>query len=173
MVRHCLVIRNQFAHCNWGDDPNGSDLFFADVQASASSDSGELCHSWRHVNIELLNAQEAYFSNTLEWFDYLDHEMRTLQGRLDRNHWPMPPVLPRPPLHNPPEEHVPPWLSEAGKALHLARALASKGGPPTPTHKQQAQEKVRAEKRGKQEENIRRSREGEDRAKARSSPPDC
>jgi hypothetical protein len=33
-VAYCLLIRNQFAHCNWADHETGG-LFFADLQASA------------------------------------------------------------------------------------------------------------------------------------------
>jgi hypothetical protein len=147
MVRYCLRIRNQFAHCNWADDPNGPGLFFADLQVSAESDPGYFEHTFRHVNVELLEAQEMYFSNTMDWLDFLHGELAVKQGFQASNVWPKPQVLTQPPLHNPPYQHLPPWLNEDQKALHLARAMAAQGGPPTPTLKQLALDKARSDRK--------------------------
>jgi hypothetical protein len=151
MVRHCLKIRNQFAHCNYGDwTPNPkAGLFFADLQVSAESPTGGFEHALRHIDAPLLQLQEAYIDNTMEWLEFINHELAVKQGRLESHAWPRPPEQDQPPLHNPPAQHIPPWLNEDQKALHLARALAAQGGPPTPTPKQQALYKARAEKRAR------------------------
>jgi hypothetical protein len=167
VVGYCLKIRNQYAHCNWGDDINAG-LFFADLQESA--DTLDFQHDWKHVDVPLLQAQFMFLCFAMELLEYLHHELAFRRGDLRENIWPMPTILSPPPLQNPEEEHVPPWLSAEQKALHLARALARRGGPPTPTSGQQALDKARAEKRAHQEEHRRKSEEGEKRAKERSDP---
>jgi hypothetical protein len=169
MVRHCLKIRNQFAHCNWADDPETPGLFFADLQTSAESPPGKFEHTLRHVDAALLQTQEVYFSNTMEWLDFLDHELAEKQGRLGRNIWPRPPELDPPPAHNPPAQYIPQWLDEDQRALHLARAMAAQGGPPTPTPAQQALDRAREEKRALRQAQKERSDEGERLAKGGSS----
>ncbi|AUC94590.1 hypothetical protein CWS35_10175 [Bradyrhizobium sp. SK17] len=125
-VWHCLKIRNQYAHCNWGDNLTAG-LFFADLQVSADSDN--FSHTWRHVDVPLLEQQFTYFGWTMEMIEFTHHEMGVKMGHIQSHVWPRPKVPAPAPLHNPPYEHVPPWLSEDEKALHLARALASQGGP--------------------------------------------
>ena len=148
----CLRIRNQFAHCNWTDHPEtlSSGLFFADLQASADAVEG-FEPTFRHVDVPLLRAHEAYFALTLEWFSYLDVQLGIHQGKIQHLGWPRPPEREPPPFHNSPLMHVPPWLTEDQKALHLARARAAQGGAPTPTPKQRAQDKARAEKRARRQ----------------------
>jgi hypothetical protein len=159
MVSRCLQIRNQYAHCNWADHaPNPeAGLFFADLQKAADSDA--VVHeslAYRHVDVPLLEAQMEYFCLTMEWLSYLDAELGFLAGRLGHHAWPKPPRPALPPLHNPPEKHVPPFLSVGLQALHLARAHAALGGHPTPTPAQQALEAARvAKKAGKQADRDR------------------
>jgi hypothetical protein len=167
VVWHCLKIRNQYAHCNWGDDINAG-LFFADLQDSA--DTPDFQHDWKHIDVPLLQAQFTFFCFAMELLEFLHHELYFRRGDLKENIWPMPTILSLPPLQNPEEEHVPPWLNEEQKALHLARAAARRGGPPTPTAGQQAFDRAKAEKRTRQAEHQRKSEEGERRAKGRSDP---
>lgn len=167
MLRHCLKIRNQYAHCNWADSLS-SGLFFADLEDSAKTEKFE--YTFKHVSGPLLNEQLEYFAVTLEWLQFLDREISVKLEHIPSHVWPRPPILAQPSLHNPLSEHIPPWLSEAEKALHLARAQASQGGRPTPTPGQQALDKARSEKRAQQEEQRRKSREGDQNAKERSDP---
>jgi hypothetical protein len=157
MVRHCLKIRNQFAHCNWADHPT-SGLFFADLETSAQNENFE--HFFKHIDQPILTEQLEYFRITLEWLEFINHELAVKLGKLSSHVWPRPPAPTQPPLHSPTDQHLPPWLSEDEKARHLARVRASQGGPPTPTPGQQALDKARAEKRSLQQEQIRRSEEG-------------
>jgi hypothetical protein len=166
-VWHCLKIRNQYAHCNWGDHHQAG-LFFADLQDSA--DTHDFSQSWRHVDVPLLEQQFAYFGLTMEMIEFTYHEMGVKMGHIQSHIWPRPTVPTPAPLHNPPDEHVPPWLGEDEKALHLARARATQGGRPTPTPAQKALDKARAEKRARQAEQQRKSQEGEARAKERPDP---
>ncbi len=122
MVRSCLTIRNQYAHCNWADDALQPDsgLFFADLQDSAQRRGFE--HSWKHVDVPLLTAQEQYFSDTLEMLDFLKHEIALRRGKLISHAWPRRSEPTRPPPHNPESQHVPPWLSEDKSLRHKERA---------------------------------------------------
>jgi hypothetical protein len=170
MVGYCTRVRNLYAHCNWGDY-NGDKqhgLFFADLENSAETDDFE--HEWKHIDMPLLEAQEVYFGWAMEQLEYLHNELALRDGRLQFHVWPKPIIPAQPPLHNPEEAHVPPWLNEDQKALHVARALASRGGPPTPTRGQKTLDKARAAKRARQEAQRRKSQEGEARATGSSDP---
>jgi hypothetical protein len=164
-ITYCLRLRNQYAHCNWADNENEG-LFFADLQEAADAEIGfELC--FRHVDAPLLAAQYAFFTYVMEWLSFLGIELGVRTKRISNFSWPKPLERSPPPLHNPPEMHVPPWLTEDQKALHLARALAAKGGTPTPTPAQQALDKARAAKRSQRQADRDR-----DLAK-RSDPDEC
>lgn len=161
MLSACVAIRNQYAHCNWADhaaDP-GTGLFFADLQAAADGSAG-FSVSFRHIDVALLESQERFFTGTLEWLQYVNHELAVRQGRLSAHFWPKPAKLSQPLRHNPLEKHVPPWLTEDEKALHVARALAAQGGPPTPTPAQQELERKRAEKRVRSQADRERDLKG-------------
>ena len=122
-VRYCLRIRNQYAHCNWADG-----LFFTDLQKSAGRE--EWFHDWQHVDLPLLETQEAYFGHTRIWLFYLEYELRFKRGTLDCNPVSVPAELSPPPLYNPASEHhVPPWISNDDKARHIARALETANQP--------------------------------------------
>ena len=60
-MRHCLKIRNNYAHCQWSPGLDG--LFFANLEEAASRARGfEMNH--KHVDLKLLTEQEAYFDYT-------------------------------------------------------------------------------------------------------------
>jgi hypothetical protein len=128
MVWHCLKIRNQYAHCNWGDDQTNhtAGLFFADLQASA--DRPDFEHSWKHVDIPLLQLQEQFFAETREWLDFIRHELAVRKGELRIHFWPRPTECELPPRHNLASEHVPPWLDANQKARHLERTQETERG---------------------------------------------
>jgi hypothetical protein len=58
MLRYCLLIRNQYAHCNWADHHEAG-LFFADLQTSAKNANFD--HSYKHVNTTILKDQLEFF----------------------------------------------------------------------------------------------------------------
>lgn len=171
MVGECVAIRNQYAHCNWADSGAHlrAGLFFADLQDSDFDPAGEFFHHYRHVSATLLTQQLSYFAHTLDWLEYLNHEIAFRQGRLKAHHWPKPLKISPPPRHNPPEKHIPPFLTEAQKHLFAEHVAAAKTGAPRPTQKQREFEKARAAKKAHKDELRRRSQEGERRAESRSS----
>ena len=156
-VTYCLRIRNQFAHCNWSDDPDSTEagLFFADLTESVKVPN--FMHAWKHVDLQLLESHEAYFDGALEMLRFMDHEMTVAQGRLQSHYWPKPPALMQPPLHNPEAKHIPPWLTKEEKDLHIARAQAAEFGDPTPTPAHLAMEAERARKRQQRDAHRARS----------------
>ena len=119
MVRYSLTIRNQYAHCNWADHPTAG-LFFADLQTSAKNRSFD--HFYKHVDIPLLTLQLEYLGATLQWIRHMDGELMVRQRRVKGHAWPEPEALLQPPLHNPTSQHVPLWLNNEGREVHLRRA---------------------------------------------------
>jgi hypothetical protein len=115
-VSLCLRIRNQYAHCMWGDHHEGG-LFFADLQDSAKRMSWH--PDWKHVGVPLLEKQEKFFGYTRLWLFYLEQVIPEVS---QYQPFPEPPAQSPPPLHNPEGTHIPPWLSEGQKALHILHA---------------------------------------------------
>lgn len=82
-VRHCLKIRNQYAHCIWWNDNSGS-LAFANLEdlAKVNDEVADLRGAnVRHVTVAQLESQFAYFeyaSNLLIW---VLHEGNKAAGR--------------------------------------------------------------------------------------------
>jgi hypothetical protein len=102
-VRYCLQIRNQYAHCNWYDDYSGQ-LAFVNLEELAKlhvpvADLRSL--TVHHVDVSLLQAQEAYFVFADRFVGWLNYEVRRRAGILANNPVPKPKQLTRPPLHLP------------------------------------------------------------------------
>jgi hypothetical protein len=102
-MRHCVKIRNQYAHCNWYDDNSGK-LAFANLEDAARlsafvTDLRSLQPG--HVDVALLQEQEAFFGYTDDIFRFVNHEGRKLAGKLASNPFSMPTQIPPPPLHLP------------------------------------------------------------------------
>jgi hypothetical protein len=68
-VRYCLRIRNQYSHCNWTD--NGG-LFFTNLEDSSAPATG-FEHRWYHVDVPVLEAQEAYFVYAQSWLYHMEY----------------------------------------------------------------------------------------------------
>ena len=122
-VVDCLKIRNQYAHCQWADDQNAG-LFFADFEDAAKHSTWIV--DWKHVDVPLLTRQESFFGDTRHALLFLEDSMDCLNRGVPRNHGiPEPLALPPQPRHNLASQHVPPWLNESLKALHIERAQAA------------------------------------------------
>lgn len=162
MMGYCLRIRNQYAHCNWADGTKAfqrQGLFFADVEDSARGEE-DLEFFFLHVSVSLLRKQEDYFAATLEWLEYLNHELGFRAGRIRSHNWPKPSAVAPPPQHNDPEQHIPPWLRPDEKERHVAKALARRGVRPTPTVAQKSLDAARAAKRAQKDAHRARSHAG-------------
>jgi len=125
-LRLCAGIRNQYAHCAWANGGKGRNggFYFADLALSAAAATG-WDHTWRLVNVRLLRDQYAYF----EYVKSLLFHLETGSIAWRRSQLPLfpwPPKRERPPLHNPPERHIPQWISEADRQRHLKAAREAK-----------------------------------------------
>lgn len=100
--KHCLKIRNQYAHCQWADTSSG--LFFVDLDETALKFDGfEQRHY--HVDVPLLNLQEEFFASTRMFLLYFEHEIKLRQKKAKQNIRTKPLMPPLPSLHNPEDLH--------------------------------------------------------------------
>jgi hypothetical protein len=102
-VRHCLRIRNQYAHCTWYDDKSGK-LAFVNLEEIAR-DNTRLKNlnslTVLHVDVPLLMAQEQYFVYADKILAWTNYEGRLKDGKLEIN------PLQKPPTAKPPDLDIP------------------------------------------------------------------
>jgi hypothetical protein len=111
-VKFCVKARNQFAHCHWADDVY-ADLFFANLRKTVKSgDSTE--HIWLHIDKVIAEDLLSYFEYTIDLLQFLEKEYLVRAGKAAYS-LEKPKKCKRPALHNPPEQHIPPWLPEGGQ----------------------------------------------------------
>jgi hypothetical protein len=100
----CKDFRNQYSHCHWRDGEELG-LFFTNLEKGAKTLTGQIAVEFFHVDVPLLQRQEAYFRYAGNHLIYLEAEQRRLTGALRRNGFTVPPETERPPRHNPPDDH--------------------------------------------------------------------
>jgi hypothetical protein len=86
VMRHCLQIRNQYAHWVWWDDYSGK-LAFANVEDLVNhpgkvTDFTNL--NAHHVDVTLLKAQEAYFVYADDLLLWVNYEGRFKDGKIGK-----------------------------------------------------------------------------------------
>lgn len=113
-IRYCRTIRNQFAHSHWIDFKTEG-LFFTNLEdAARSNKGGEPLAHFRHVDVQLLQSHEAYYSYAQDCLLFLQHTIRAKDaeaiGGSYHHPWTEPKAQAQPPLHNPPELHPLPPL---------------------------------------------------------------
>jgi hypothetical protein len=101
-IRHCLKIRNQYAHCAWYDDRSGR-LAFVNIEDIATGNTyltdlkGLTTY---YVDLPLLQQQEAYFVYVDRLLIWVNHQGRIRAGKTpnlpDR---PVPEQMKQPLLH--------------------------------------------------------------------------
>lgn len=84
-MHHCRKIRNQYAHCNWGDDGRG--LWFVNLEENAARDDDfDLTALTQHViDLGLLRDQEAYFCFVADCLRWLTFEGQVMAGETRSN----------------------------------------------------------------------------------------
>jgi len=85
-MRHCLKIRNQYAHCHWVRNLS-SGLCFVDVEevARAASEVDLASLHQKQVTLTLLREQEAFFAYTQAMFGFLNYGFRAAIGMMASN----------------------------------------------------------------------------------------
>jgi len=159
-VRFCVRVRNQFAHCIWGNDHTEPGLYFTVLNNPAKA-SETFDYWWRHVDEPLLRAQEEFFDYAFECLSHCETEYQFKTGKINSPVFPKPPAREQPILHNPPAEHIPPWLTGDEKQRHIERAQEAAGSdqphpqrpvaprPAKPSARQKREIRVRAAKTSK------------------------
>ena len=125
-VPHSLSIRNQYAHCHWAPGQDG--LFFADLE-KAEKRAEEFIYDQRHVDLILLQKKECYFDYARSMLLFLQSELQIKSGNKKYHSGPCPAKQAPPSMYNPPDLHIPHWLSEDMKRQHLERAVGSRASP--------------------------------------------
>ena len=102
-IRHCVSIRNQFAHSVLWDDNSGR-LAIAALEDAAEldqevSDFGSL--PVYHIDVPLLTAQESYFCYTSDLLTWVNYQGRYLAGRLAQPYGSQPTKMQKPPKYLP------------------------------------------------------------------------
>lgn len=101
-MRHCLLIRNQYAHWVFWNDNSGA-LAFANLEdlinlTSPVTDFGAL--GVFHINGALVQEQEAFFVYVDRYLAWVNYEGRFLSGLIRRGLPNKPSPVPPPPLRH-------------------------------------------------------------------------
>ncbi len=85
-MRHCLKIRNQYAHCHWVRNL-ACGLCLVNLEevgcSEAEVDLGALAQ--KRVSLMLLREQESFFAYTQSMFGYVNYAYRTAIGTMQIN----------------------------------------------------------------------------------------
>jgi hypothetical protein len=100
----CKEFRNQYSHCHWLDEA-GLGLFFTYLEKGAKTPTGDIALEFFHVDVPLLEQQEAYFRYAADHLIYLQAEHLRVAGKLRSHAFAIPPEIQKPPRHNPREKH--------------------------------------------------------------------
>lgn len=102
-IRHCLKIRNQYAHCYWTDD-FGRSLGFVELEETARGCKNDVqiySIPVNDIDIATLKQQEAYFIYARDWLRFLEHEGRLKNGLISSHPFQAPKQIMKAPLHKP------------------------------------------------------------------------
>jgi methionyl-tRNA synthetase len=100
-VRHCLKVRNQYAHCQWYNDNSGK-LAFVNLEELAQHNKRVhdlLSLKVFHVDVDLLATQEAYFVYADSLLAWINYEGRVRDKKIEVNPLTKPVPLKQPRLH--------------------------------------------------------------------------
>ena len=88
-LKHCLKIRNQYAHCNWTESRDGKSLAFIDLEEIARPDSSANAATltMHQIKEQLALDQEEFFIAVADWLNWLRLECDCDAGRSSRPHY--------------------------------------------------------------------------------------
>jgi hypothetical protein len=136
-IRWCVKIRNQYAHCHWGDDPNDPGVYFTELGEPAKATEG-FEYWFRHVDFPLLWEQKEFFDYAGDCAAYVNFEFLARLEKISGHNALMPLKRAQPNPHNPPALHIPSWLSVEQRQRHIARTRAEEPSDQRPTKKSRA-----------------------------------
>ncbi|HEX2825308.1 MAG TPA: hypothetical protein VHP37_03100 [Burkholderiales bacterium] len=102
-LRHCLKIRNQYAHCAWFPEMEGvKRLGFVNLEETAREYGAvNFKMNVHYLDLALLHAQHAFFDRTMGLFLWLGREVQIREGNETKNPHSWPAELKLPDLHIP------------------------------------------------------------------------
>jgi hypothetical protein len=97
-LRHCLKIRNQYAHANWVDGPN--ELKFASLEGVVHQQGpvDPTALPTNAVQVSSLRKQEAYFVYVCDQMTFVCYEFQVEGGHRSNHPWTRPSKVSRPNL---------------------------------------------------------------------------
>jgi hypothetical protein len=102
-MRHCRMIRNQYAHCQWWNDAAGN-FVFANLEDVAKENNPVISLATlppKRVDGSLLAEQEAFYKYTDKMLAWVNYEGRLRAGKLSS------PLIAKPEKMSPPPLHIP------------------------------------------------------------------
>jgi hypothetical protein len=99
-MKHCLRIRNKYAHAYWHDPDMGKNLCYVSVEelAKEPAEVRDLTAlKFFFIDEALLLRQEAFFWYTRNLITYLNYQGRFNSGALKQQIFPLPAVVAQPP----------------------------------------------------------------------------
>jgi hypothetical protein len=98
-LRHCLRIRNKYAHAYWHDPAQGTQLCYVSLEELAKEDDevrdlGNL--TFFFIDEPLLLQQEQFFEYTRDLITHLNYEGRLRAGALRDHPYPLPTIVAAP-----------------------------------------------------------------------------
>jgi hypothetical protein len=101
-IRHCLRIRNKYAHAYWHDPDMGKQLCYVslDELAKEAAEVRDLTAlTFFFIDETLLLQQERFFEYTRALINYVNHQGRYNSGALRQQIFPSPAVVAPPPYY--------------------------------------------------------------------------
>lgn len=96
----CKNIRNQYAHCHWLPQIDGT-MTFLDLDQDSRQTEGEIKLSRKAISAELVAEQQRYFEYCLDLFWFLEPEYRKRAGLKLVSEFDEPKSIPAPRLYIP------------------------------------------------------------------------
>lgn len=115
-LRHCLTIRNNYAHAHWGEFQGTLKFMKADRAFERPLKPVE----WRELPLDLIKQQEAFFENTRKWLLYL---LLVLEARAENR---------IPYLNKPKEMQLPNFHKPLPTPGRIPKGKGNRGQPQSP-----------------------------------------
>ena len=100
VIKHCLRIRNKYAHAFWHDPNMGKDLCYVSLEELAKENDvvrDLAALTFFFIDEPLLLRQEQFFEYTRNLITYVNYQGRYNSGALKRQIFPLPAVVAPPP----------------------------------------------------------------------------
>ena len=100
-MRHCLAIRNQFAHAYYHDNLSGrlSFIHLEEIATQTAPITDLMALTFKYLDVPLLHAQRTYVTHTSDFLRFVNFEGRTIRNLIRRTSITKPAQLAQPKPH--------------------------------------------------------------------------